>query len=477
MVFSQFSFLFIFLPVFLFIYWLIKREFRNVFLLLASILFYFIGEKQSTWILLAAILINYGFGLLICKLKNDKKVSQSALKYVLWLCVGANLCLLGYYKYANFFINSTNSFAAWSGINWHVNLPPIALPLGISFFTFHALSYVVDIYRGEVKASKSLANVGAYFAMFPQLVAGPILRYNQVSEALQSRVSTPKAIFNGFIIFILGLAQKVLIADPLAVVADAAFALPSQDLTMLAAWLGALAYSFQLFFDFWGYSQMAIGLGMIIGFTFPINFNYPYISSTIQEFWRRWHMTLSFWFRDYVYIPLGGGRVANWRVYFNLMLVFALTGLWHGASYTFIVWGLWHGLFLLIERANPKFFGRLPKWLSHFYTLLVVIVGWVLFRSVDFDSALVWLGHMFGVYGFSGWIAGTQFLSIYNIICFAIAIVFSTPVVANWIKKAPSLMAHNSWITLKGLGGIALFIVCIVKVLTGSFSPFLYFRF
>lgn len=477
MVFSQFSFLFIFLPIFLFIYWIIKQEYRNIFLLGASVLFYFIGEKQSTWILLAAILINYGFGLLIDKLKNKRNANQSVLKLALWACVGANLSLLGYYKYANFFVNSTNHFASWAGISWYVDLPPIALPLGISFFTFHALSYVVDIYRGEVKASKSLVNVGAYFAMFPQLVAGPILRYNQVSSALLSRVITPQAVVGGITIFVLGLAQKVLIADPLAVIADAAFALPHQDLTMLSAWLGALAYSFQLFFDFWGYSQMAIGLAMMIGFKFPINFNYPYISSTIQEFWRRWHMTLSFWFRDYVYIPLGGGRVAPWRVYLNLMLVFALTGLWHGASYTFIVWGLWHGMFLLIERANPEFFGRLPKWLSHFYTLLVVIVGWVLFRSVDFSSALVWLGHMFGVYGFSGWLAGTEFLSMYNILCFGVAAIFSTPVIANWVRKVPSVVSHHAWVYLKSAGAIGLFTLCIIKVLTGSFSPFLYFRF
>jgi alginate O-acetyltransferase complex protein AlgI len=477
MVFSSFSFLFLFLPVFFLGYYLCRKTYiQNIYLFAASLAFYFVGEKRQIWILIASILINYGFGLVVDRAKREGRYLLLGPKAHVGLCVVANLILLGYFKYITFLTTNIDSLA--SNLGFAPPLPVIhaALPLGISFYTFHALSYVIDVYRGEVKATRNLVNVGTYFTMFPQLVAGPILRYNMIAHAMVTRSTTPEAFSRGIYLFILGLAKKVVFADTLAMTADAIFALQPGQLDMATAWFGVLAYSFQIFFDFWGYSQMAIGLGMMMGFDFPLNFDYPYISKSIQEFWRRWHMTLSFWFRDYVYIPLGGNRKGAARTYFNLITVFFLTGLWHGAAWTFVVWGLWHGGFLLFERVFSRTFHKLPVFVLHVYTLLVVAFGWVLFRASNFHEALVFWKAMIGMQGLIHGASFSEFASPGLAALLALAALCSTHIPARW--SAAVVARWPSWsLPVALVAGASLFVISGMKVLSGSFSPFLYFRF
>ncbi|OXC77916.1 MBOAT family O-acyltransferase [Caballeronia sordidicola] len=476
MVFSSFSFLFVFLPLFFLGYGLIRNIFyQNIYLFVASLTFYYVGEKRQIWILIASILINYGFGLLVDRAKRKGRVLLLGPKSLVGCCVVANLILLGYFKYITFLTTNVAVLAHGVGVASPVSIIHAALPLGISFYTFHALSYVIDVYRGEVKATRNLINVGTYFTMFPQLVAGPILRYNMIASAMVTRVVTADMMARGIYLFILGLAKKVVFADTFAMTADAIFALPTGQVNFGIAWLGTLAYTFQIFFDFWGYSQMAIGLGLMMGFNYPRNFDYPYISRTIQEFWRRWHMTLSFWFRDYVYIPLGGNRKGLHRTYCNLIAVFFLTGLWHGASWTFVVWGLWHGGFLLLERIFSSIFKRLPAVVLHLYTLAVVVFGWVLFRATSFREALLFWKIMVGAKGF-GSSGVTQFASPGILILFAAAALFSTPlpaIISAWIVARQPRLGMSA-----ALGAASIiFLISGMKVLSGSFSPFLYFRF
>lgn len=474
MVFSSFSFLF--LPLFFVGYGSIRNVvYKNIFLFGASLAFYFVGEHRQIWILIASILINYAFGLLVGRARERGRAFLLGPRMLVALCVGANLVLLGYFKYITFLTENLAGVVHVLGLPVHVAVVHAALPLGISFYTFHALSYVVDVYRGEVKATRNLVNVGTYFTMFPQLVAGPILRYNMIGHAMGKRTVTANMLSHGIYLFVLGLAKKVLFADTFAMTADAVFALPPAQIDFGLAWVGALAYSFQIFFDFWGYSQMAIGLGLMMGFDFPLNFNYPYISRNIQEFWRRWHMTLSFWFRDYVYIPLGGNRKGRMRTYVNLIVVFFLTGLWHGAAWTFIVWGLWHGGFLLLERAAARGFERLPRAVSHLYTLLVVIFGWVLFRATHFSDALTFWKAMVGLHGFSS-PALYQYLNPLFAVLLIAGAVFSTPVPAKLSAWCVPRIAGMTMPTAM-IAGSVLFVISSVKILSGSFSPFLYFRF
>ncbi|MGB5708663.1 MAG: MBOAT family O-acyltransferase, partial [Arenicellales bacterium] len=343
MVFSSVLFLFLFLPVVLLLYWVIPNKWRNSFLLIVSLTFYAWGEGLFVGIMLLSIAMNYVFGLAI------ERGNARAGRLWVGIAVMANLALLGVFKYANFLVENINTLFSSTGIQL-ITIDQIHLPIGISFFTFQAMSYVIEVHRRVMPAQTNLLNLGLYIALFPQLIAGPIVRYHDIAAQLKTRFVNAGQVAYGIERFVIGLGKKVLIANPMGAVADEIFALPPDSITATVAWTAVACYSLQIYFDFSGYSDMAIGLGRMFGFKFLENFNYPYISQSIQEFWRRWHISLSNWFRDFLYLPLGGNRRGPGRTYFNLLIVFLLCGLWHGASWNFVVWGLLHGSFLVLER-------------------------------------------------------------------------------------------------------------------------------
>ncbi len=384
MVFSSITFIFYFLPLFLAFYYL--TGIRNAILLVGSAIFYTWGEGAFVALLLALVAINLWGGLLVADAKAKGRT------WVLPIFITFNLLVLGVFKYTSFFLST---FGSLTGVSVpKIDLP---LPLGISFFTFQLVSYLIDINRGTTKPERSYVRLATYIMMFPHLVAGPIVRYSHIVEELKRRYLTSERIGLGIQYFIVGLCQKVMIANTVAAASDHVFSLPSGELSLITAWIGASAYMLQIYFDFCGYSNMAIGLAFLLGFKFPRNFDYPYASRSITEFWRRWHMSLSFWFRDYVYIPLGGSRGGKMTTLRNLLIVFLLTGLWHGAAWTFIAWGLFHGCFLILERLGlDRVLARAPIGVARAYTLLVVLVGWVFFRATDFQHASAVLTAMAG---------------------------------------------------------------------------------
>ena len=471
MVFSSAIFLFLFLPCVLLGYYLIRFDLRNAFLLFVSLCFYFWGENFRVWIMIVSILMNYIFALGIDRIRQDFELNLVSVVYinlrkvVLWGALVANIGLLGYFKYTNFFV---------SEVLLHSGFTQIALPLGISFFTFQSMSYVIDVYYGNVRSTLNLIDFGCYVSSFPQLVAGPIVRYQDIVEQLKSRKSSFKQFLSGLERFILGLGKKVLIANTVANSADVIFALPSSELTPLLAWGGALCYTIQIYFDFSGYTDMAIGLGRMFGFEFCENFNYPYVSNSIQEFWRRWHMSLSSWFRDYLYIPLGGNRVSSWRVNLNLWIVFVLCGFWHGASWNFIIWGGFHGFFLSLER------GFLGRWLrqsseiiGHVYAIIVVVVGWIIFRCEDlthivkFLSSCIALSNANAVYGY------LYYFPLDVQLALIVGILFSIPMkISSFFPLAWNIMTP-----LRYLGLLVMLILSSASVVSGNYNPFLYFRF
>ena len=463
MIFSSTLFLFLFLPATLLIYYLIPAKYvnaRNTELLVMSLIFYAWGEPKNIVLMFFSIFLNYIFGLLLL-LFDEKK---GARKAVLIVSVIFNLGMLFFFKYFGFFTG--------------YRFGNIALPIGISFFTFQIMSYTIDVYRRNVPAQTNVPKLGLYISLFPQLIAGPIVRYIDVANELDNRTCTLDATFRGVVRFSMGLAKKVVISNTVALLADTIFGLDTGKLTSATAWLGALAYMLQIYFDFSGYSDMAIGIGDMLGFHFPENFDYPYISSTVQEFWRRWHMTLSTWFRDYLYIPLGGNRKGKVRTYINLLIVFACTGFWHGASFNFLVWGLYHGFFLVIERIGfKKVLAKLPKFLGRIYTLLVVIVGWVFFRAETLTGALKYLGAMFRFTNF-GWVKAIAQLEGYSLVILLAAIVLCIPV---YPKIKGKLLAKEGGETVVPLlDGVlaAVLVVISIYCLSGSdYNPFIYFRF
>ncbi|HUY31251.1 MAG TPA: MBOAT family protein [Pirellulales bacterium] len=391
MVFSSPVFLFLFLPVTLLACFACPRPWRNPPLLAASLLFYAWGEPSLILVMLASIALNYGFGLWV-----ERARTRPSGTWVLALAVALNLGLLIYFKYASFLVESLNlvtSLADVAPLRWR----SVVMPIGISFYTFQAMSYVIDVHRGETPAQRNLVSMALYIALFPQLIAGPIVRYVDVAAQLRERAATASDFAEGIRRFVLGLGKKMLIANTAATVADVVFDIPDGQLAAPVAWLGLVCYALQIYFDFSGYSDMAIGLGLMLGFRFLENFNYPYVARSITDFWRRWHISLSTWFRDYLYIPLGGNRRAAWRVGLNLLTVFLLCGLWHGASWNFAVWGLFHGLFLVLERHGLA--RRLERWpapLRHVYVLAVVMAGWVLFRADSLTHAWAFLRALAG---------------------------------------------------------------------------------
>lgn len=477
MVFSSLTFLFYFLPIALLGNWLLPREVRNYWLLLVSLVFYAWGGHEFVVVMIVSILMNYGFARVI-----DWSGSQAVRKTCLWLSVAGNLGILFYNKYMNFFTANLNRLLGLFGKG--IPVTNIILPIGISFFTFQAMSYVIDVYRKDTPVQKNPFYLGLYIAFFPQLIAGPIVRYRTIADQIQERTMTADKLILGVRRFCEGFAMKVLLANNLSIVADEAFALAEtpENLSLCFAWLGALSYSLQIFFDFSGYSSMAIGLGHLFGFEFLENFNYPYISKTVTEFWRRWHMSLGQWFRDYVYFPLGGSRVdSKGRLVRNLFVVWFLTGVWHGADWTFIVWGLWYFLLLTMEKLTnlPKRkLGRLGETAYRAFTLLSVMVGWVIFRSEGIQNAIRYLLAMAGRAGnirLDG--LALRYGREYALLLL-IALVCCTPAPERlqvWLgQKTKAQWAVNlCW----DLGLLALLMVAVSYLVMGGNNPFIYFNF
>ncbi len=523
MLFSSAIFVFLFLPLLLALYFVVHARLRNTLLLVASMLFYAWGEPVMSVVMVASITANYVFGLWV-----DAARARGRGKGVIAVATVFNLGLLVVFKYADWIWDTLGTVLVAVGV---LHAPParigsflgpdsalrvvllnpdatIRLPIGISFFTFQAFSYVIDVYRREGAVNKNPLDIALYVSLFPQLIAGPIVRYRDVAEQIVQRVVTLEGFAEGVRRFVIGLGKKMLIANLCAEACDKVFGaagvpgIPAAELTPAVAWLGIVAYTLQIYFDFSGYSDMAIGLGRMFGFTFLENFNYPYISRSITEFWRRWHISLSTWFRDYLYIPLGGNRGSKASTYRNLVLVFFLCGLWHGANFTFVVWGLYHGAFLVIERAGlGKWLDKRPAILRHAYTLLVVVVGWVFFRATTMAYALSYLAAMFGLVNGSQtihfeypplqdeWIAASL---VHPVALYATSLTW-TAIAAGIIGSIPWLPSvrrftarlaergrTGTWLSLEiaGMAGLALVFVCVAMELAGgAYNPFIYFRF
>ena len=468
MLFSSIVFLFSFLPAVMILYYLLPVRFRNVILLLASLVFYAWGEPVYLFLMLLSILFNYFSGLDIARNLQDKRAAKRSLVFNLII----NLAVLGFFKYEGFVLDTLNGI-----LPVHISYHALPLPIGISFYTFQILSYIIDVYRGNVKVQTNLPNFALYVTMFPQLIAGPIVQYADVDEQLASREVSRTKFGEGSMYFIRGLAKKVLLANTSGMIFTEVSGLAKGNIAVMTAWLGAFAYMFQIYFDFSGYSDMAIGLGKMFGFEFNMNFNYPYVSKSITEFWRRWHISLSSWFRDYVYIPLGGNRVSKIKHIRNLLIVWLLTGLWHGAAWNFVAWGLYYGVILIIEKylLSPVL-DRLPDVVRHIYSIVLVVIGWVLFFSSSFGQAADYIRVMFGAgaHGFAD--RESMYLLTSNLILWLILIFGSTPLVHF---RYEHMLRTKKWNTtiINSVVYVALFIVCIAYLVTETYNPFLYFRF
>lgn len=468
MVFSSLTFVCVFLPIVILLYYVSPSlAIRNALLIVASLLFYAYGEPIYIVLMLFSIFINYGFGRM---LESQIKVAR---KVVVVAAVSVNLGILFVFKYTDMLLETINKIG-----NRDFHTIDLALPVGISFFTFQALSYVIDVYRNEAKAEKSVFNVMLYISFFPQLIAGPIVKYHDISEQIRKRKVDIQEIAEGLRRFIIGLSKKVLISNTMAITADMLFTVPFGKINILSAWIAALAYMFQIYFDFSGYSDMAIGLGHMFGFKFLENFNYPYISKSVKEFWRRWHISLSTWFKEYLYIPLGGNRKGKMRTCINKLIVFFATGLWHGANWTFVVWGLWHGIFMLLEEViNIK---QVPRVLRHIYTMLVVCIGFVMFRADTFLQGILMIQKML-----VGWEFGGEQMSIVKsvmtpvfLITVIIALIGSTPIIKSIGKDCAQKESGKKIMEFLSYGiAIVLLAICILNLSSGTYNPFIYFRF
>lgn len=459
------------MPIVFILHSLIKNlKIRNGLLLIASLLFYAYGEPSYIFLMLFSALLNYIFALLISK--QNKKI-------FLVLAVIANLSLLGIFKYSGFLLTTIND-----ALNISLPVPAIPLPIGISFFTFQALSYVIDVYRNDVDAQKNYGKLLLYISFFPQLIAGPIVRYKDIAQEINNRNVDIKNIAFGFRRFIAGLGKKVLISNTMALSVDFIFGIEAESLNILTAWIGAIAYIMQIYFDFSGYSDMAIGLGRMFGFHFKENFNYPYIATTIQDFWRRWHISLSSFFRDYVYIPLGGNRKGKLRTVLNKITVFFLTGLWHGANWTFIVWGLFHGFFLLLEEFIPRI-KRMPKFILHIYTLVTVTVGFVVFRADTLTQGVNYVVKMFSGFDFSpeAMSYAIQTLKPFFVVMLICAIIGCGPLrklaenIRNLENKDTITKKENALQLVSFILAFGVLFWCLIRLAGGSYNPFIYFRF
>lgn len=470
MVFSSFTFLFIFLPALLLVYYLTPARFRsarNTILLAFSLFFYAYGGPEFLLLMLLSITINYVFGLLAYKNGGGVKCA-AAVSAVL------NLGLLAYFKYAGFLCGNL------AAMGLGVTVPEIVLPIGISFFTFQGMSYVIDVYRGDVPAAKNPLRVALYISLFPQLIAGPIVRYGTIADEITNRREDLDDFSSGLTRFIIGLSKKVIIANSIGAMADGIFNLQNEDVTGSLMWLGAIAYTFQIYFDFSGYSDMAIGLGRMFGFHFLENFNYPYISKTITEFWRRWHISLSTWFRDYLYIPLGGNRMGKKRQIFNMLVVWGLTGFWHGAAWNFLLWGLFYFVLLVCEKyVWKKPLQALPGFFKHIYALFFIVIGWVIFRCESIEDIGFSLGAMFGGAPFIDGRTGYYLAEYWWVIVVAIAA--SLPIKDKLERALAKRQDSPFWsgfqLWAPKVWALLLFALCYVRLVSGTFNPFIYFRF
>lgn len=466
MVFSSTIFLCVYLPLVLLGYYICPKKGKNLFLLIVSLIFYAWGEPKYVFLMIFSILVNYVFGLLMDKHRENKK----RLKLMLVISVIIDLGLLSVFKYTDFIITNINS-AFGAGFD----LLNIALPIGISFYTFQAMSYTIDVYRDDVRVQRNLIDFGMYITMFPQLIAGPIVRYSDVQDQLAERNVTAADFSEGIMRFVVGLGKKVLLANQMGAVWTQIYALGG-DISALMAWTGAAAYTFQIYFDFSGYSDMAIGLGRMFGFKFPENFRYPYESVSITDFWRRWHITLSTWFKEYLYIPLGGNRRGLARQALNLLIVWTLTGFWHGAGWNFVMWGLYYFVILFVEKLFLlKALDKLPRLFRHAYALLLIVIGWVIFASDDVSVMLPYLSSMFGANGALGG------MDVYTLLTRAalmvICCVASTELPKRLFVAAAGKMNEKAAFTVKSVLTLALLALSVVFLIGDSYNPFLYFRF
>lgn len=472
MVFSSLIFLFRFLPLILLIYYIVPGKFKNMVLLSGSLVFYAWGEPKYVLIMIFSTLVNYVFGILIEDFKKKDKISTS--KYMIVASVIVNLSVLGFFKYADLLINTANKL---TGSGFH--LLEIALPVGVSFYTFQTMSYTIDVYRGNVAAQRNIITFGTYVTMFPQLIAGPIVKYKSVADELNKRKGNIDTFAEGIGRFITGLGKKVLLANNIGNLWDTIKAVNPENMSVLSAWLGIIAFTFQIYFDFSGYSDMAIGLGKMFGFNFEENFNYPYISKSVTEFFRRWHISLGTWFREYVYIPLGGNRCSTYKHIRNILVVWILTGLWHGASYNFMLWGLYYGVILILEKIFlKKYIDRLPAFIQHIYTLLIVITGWVIFSFEDMGQLERYLKTMFNVTGGKIYDNQSIYLLYTHVVLLIILIVASTPAAKKLVNRLFEIIKSEAVKTvLANVFYVVVFAMVIAYLVDSSYNPFLYFRF
>lgn len=466
MVFSSITFIYYFLPIVVLIYYILPFKYKNFFFLFTSLFFYSWGEFKYILLIITSITTNYIFGLLL----DNEKIMR---KKVVVLAIVFNIGTLGVFKYSVFFLETINNIFSSS-----IPIPDIRLPLGISFFTFQVLSYIIDVYRKEVPVQKKITNLGLYITAFPQLIAGPIVRYNTVNDQIKIRTHTAEKFSEGIKRFLLGLGKKVLLANSLGSLANASFD-SIGNLSLLSAWLGIIAYTFQIYYDFSGYSDMAIGLGKIFGFEYEENFNYPYISKSITEFWRRWHISLGTWFKDYVYVPLGGNRLNIFKNIRNLFVVWFLTGMWHGASWNYIIWGLYFGVLLFIERNTIDLRKKIPGLINLVLTFMIVVIGWVFFRIEDMSLSLVYLKSLINI-GTIGLIDVESRINLHdNIILLFASFILATPLLANLVNKLYIKLGLKQRNTSFIDTLIYIFILAIstIYLVNSTYNPFIYFRF
>ena len=470
MVFSSLVFLFVFLPLTLLLYFSVPRRLRNTILLIVSLIFYAWGEPIYIILMLFSTVTDFVHGLLVERYRNQPKKA----KLVVLSSITINLGLLVFFKYSTFLLTNIN-------LLFHTNfyIPQMSLPIGISFYTFQTMSYTIDVFRQEAKAKKNMIDLGAYVTMFPQLIAGPIVRYQTIANQLDHRVESEDLFAKGIWRFTIGLGKKVLLANNIGLLWNQIQLTEMSDLSIVMAWLGLVAFGFQIYFDFSGYSDMAIGLGYLFGFELLENFNYPYISQSITEFWRRWHISLGSWFRDYVYIPLGGNRKGKKRMYLNLFIVWMLTGLWHGASWNFVLWGLYFGILIIIEKAFLLFWlSRAPRWMRHVYTIILLLIGWGLFAFEDFHQLINYFTVLFGLRNATWVNQETLYYLSQNIILFVLLTIASTPMI-RLIGQKLFNSPYGSVIIAFIVPMICLLILIAstAYLVDSSYNPFLYFRF
>lgn len=475
MVFSSLLFLFRFLPIVLLLYFIAPGKLKNLVLFLMSLVFYAWGEPVYVVLMLFSTVVDYTHGMLVHRFKEKGQIKKAQMAVASSVVI--NLALLCFFKYSDFLINNLNDL-----FGLHIANLNLGLPIGISFYTFQTMSYTIDVYRGDAKVQKNIISFGAYVALFPQLIAGPIVQYKTVDEQLNHRMVTWDGFAYGVRRFVTGLGKKVLLANNIGLLWDniKALSLENGELSVLTAWIGALAYAFQIYFDFSGYSDMAIGLGAMFGFRFNENFNYPYESRSITEFWRRWHISLGTWFREYVYIPLGGNRCSRSRQTRNILLVWALTGIWHGASWNFMIWGIYFGLLLVVEKLwLKKFLEKLPGWVRNVYTMFLVLISWMIFAFDAMKDGAIYIGKMFGMGAFGAWDEKALYiLSSYGVIL-VVLIIASTQLPKRVYELVINKLGRESLLSgvITNVMLIAVFILSVAFIVDASYNPFLYFRF